>query len=805
MKEVDAMMDRSTQKELMESLRGLAGLFQQIDWQDQEQVQIVEDILATVNQSCKQSLSKGHYAFYEDTLRTLEQIIATTDWLHLRTAERETCCQLCQDVAMGLIKVLANEKEIKKEIVFLPYKASMWDSLESVWQAAYDDKEHCNAYVVPIPYCDRNPDMTAAEWHCEADQFPDYVPVLDWHDYTYEKLKEMHPDVIFFHNPYDNYNAVTSVDMQYYSRNLKYCTDKLVYIPYFVMGDTISAHFCQTQGVINADYVIVQDENIKEQYERYYPGGNCPEGKILALGSPKFDKVLNSRKEDFDLPESWKRIIDGKKVILYNTSLTAALENTDRLCTKLRSVLNTFKGREDVALWWRPHPLMDSTLRSMRPEYYKEYKKLETIYIQEGWGICDKSANLNRAIAYSDLYYGDQSSVIWLYRETGKPICIEHMYSSQEECYFTTIYIWLEKDEVWFVASGTGTTSLFRYDMKKNKTEYCGSTGRLASSEYDYCVLAKVKDKVVIAPYVAPENFLIYDLSRKQFFDIAIPNCYYSLLKSENTKFIDVIKYRDRLYFFAWGVPLVAMFDSIEQKMNYYEFFDDLQDIKWEIGSGGVVCIDNHAYIVLMNSNIVMNLNLDTMKMELAKTPVDIDGAYINYDYLKRRFYVVSSSTGDVLSWDNEQDVKYYPKVDTISTKDNILFQKTVIMRDRILLLPYNSDSYEEINLKCDSKKKYVSYGDCYTSVQYNGEKNVAFNHKNGSLLIAEYDGKIYSLKVPYDRYSFFDGIKDDNEKSMMFYENYNEIDWKGFENINRTRFRTKTDYGTTIYKYIVQ
>ena len=198
MKEVDAMMDRSTQKELMESLRGLAGLFQQIDWQDQEQVQIVEDILSTVNQSCKQSLSKEHYAFYEDTLRTLEQIIATTDWLHLRAAERETCCQLCQDVAMGLIKVLANEKEIKKEIVFLPYKASMWDSLESVWQAAYDDKEHCNVYVVPIPYCDRNPDMTAAEWHCEADQFPDYVPVLDWHDYTYEKLKEMHPDVIFF-------------------------------------------------------------------------------------------------------------------------------------------------------------------------------------------------------------------------------------------------------------------------------------------------------------------------------------------------------------------------------------------------------------------------------------------------------------------------------------------------------------------------------------------------------------------------------------------------------------------------------
>ena len=36
----------------------------------------------------------------------------------------------------------------KKEIVFMPYKASMWDSLESVYLAARED-ENCDAYVVP--------------------------------------------------------------------------------------------------------------------------------------------------------------------------------------------------------------------------------------------------------------------------------------------------------------------------------------------------------------------------------------------------------------------------------------------------------------------------------------------------------------------------------------------------------------------------------------------------------------------------------------------------------------------------------
>ena len=43
-----------------------------------------------------------------------------------------------------------NDISVQTEAVFLPYKASMWDSLESVWQAAAEDP-NCTAYVIPIP------------------------------------------------------------------------------------------------------------------------------------------------------------------------------------------------------------------------------------------------------------------------------------------------------------------------------------------------------------------------------------------------------------------------------------------------------------------------------------------------------------------------------------------------------------------------------------------------------------------------------------------------------------------------------
>lgn len=81
-----------------------------------------------------------------------------------------------------LIKVensIRNDVPIRKEAVFLPYKASMWDSLESVWRAA-DADPNCDAYVIPIPYYDKNPDGSFRQMHYEADQYPVDVPITNY-------------------------------------------------------------------------------------------------------------------------------------------------------------------------------------------------------------------------------------------------------------------------------------------------------------------------------------------------------------------------------------------------------------------------------------------------------------------------------------------------------------------------------------------------------------------------------------------------------------------------------------------------
>ena len=123
--------------------------------------------------------------------------------------------------------------KVRREAVFLPYKASMWDSLESVWQAANEDPE-CDAYVIPIPYYDKNPDGSFREMHYEGGLYPDYVPITRYDAYDFETRK---PDLIFIHNPYDECNYVTSVHPYFYSKNLKRFTEKLVYIPYFILSE----------------------------------------------------------------------------------------------------------------------------------------------------------------------------------------------------------------------------------------------------------------------------------------------------------------------------------------------------------------------------------------------------------------------------------------------------------------------------------------------------------------------------------------------------------------------------------------
>lgn len=301
----------------------------------------------------------------------------------------------------------------KMKAVFMPYNASMWDSLGSVYAKAKEDPRF-DVKVIPIPYYSLGPDGKPLEACYEGREMEKYVPITDYKKYNLAKER---PDIIFIHNPYDNCNLVTRVFDAYFSSNLVKYTQHLVYIPYYVSRNKTLPHFAQMPGVKNAWRSFVQNETIRQQY---IDGGIAPE-KVVALGSPKLDMVAQLSQTEMNIPPEWS-ILKGKQVFFYNTAIVDILNNRDCFLDKVRYTIDTVQKHPDMALLWRPHPLSMSTLQSMAPELLEGYRKIVEDFQCGGLGVYDESGDLERAIAISDGYIGDsESSVSSLYEATGKP------------------------------------------------------------------------------------------------------------------------------------------------------------------------------------------------------------------------------------------------------------------------------------------------------------------------------------------------------------------------------------------------
>lgn len=425
-------------------------LFSMIDFQDRTYKSFEEILAKGKNGGQKQKLTglledaqesaihigntvESLYGEGTDTVSELENYCETLYQMSLAIDDPGMQTELLNRMKRHLCQIrhfLEKDVPDKREIVFLPYKAAMWDSLESVWMAAKEDKD-ADVYVIPIPYYDRNPDGSFREEHYEGNLFPDYVEITHYDAYKFE-LRQ--PDMVFIHNPFDDGNYTTSVHPYFYSKNIKSFTEKLVYIPYYLWdGKSVAEHVTMVKALLYADYVIVQNEKEKEEYirqfEEIFPGFDLAK-KLLPLGSPKIDKVYSMSRQSHEVPEEWKKRAEGKKVILYNTSVNSLLNGNAPYIEKIYEVIQYFAELEDVILLWRPHPLMEATILSACPELYKRYMEIKDRFIREDLGIFDDTPDMYPAIGLSDAYYGDWSSVVWLYKETGKPVLIQHIENS---------------------------------------------------------------------------------------------------------------------------------------------------------------------------------------------------------------------------------------------------------------------------------------------------------------------------------------------------------------------------------------
>lgn len=206
------------------------------------------------------------YACYESAINSNSETSFPNHLLPIRTSI---------DSAKAVIKEQLLDR---KEALFLPIGPKEWNALIPLYEQALEDPM-LDPVVVPLPLFTKDyfgtPTMTYDEMvkATSFDAYPKNLPLMFWKDYN---LPLHCPDLIYIQNPYDGQNPLLSVPVDYYASNLIKHTPKLVFVPIgktseFGPDDTtdqfvLKKYITKTPGVIMADEIYVQSDNIKTQY-----------------------------------------------------------------------------------------------------------------------------------------------------------------------------------------------------------------------------------------------------------------------------------------------------------------------------------------------------------------------------------------------------------------------------------------------------------------------------------------------------------------------------------------------------------
>lgn len=317
-------------------------------------------------------------------------------------------------LTISQIKKMINEEiKTKLEIVFMPYKASMWDSFDSIYAEAINDPE-CEVHVVPIPFYEKNAEGQIIKFCYEGNDLPDNISTTPYEIYNFEERK---PDIIYIHNPFDGHNTLTMVNPRFFSENLSNYTNMLVYVPYYVAGSSQNPQVNLPLACNHVNKIVVQSSTLREAYIN----SGIEDTKILDLGSPKIDASLKLFIPKNSYLNLWKETQSQRKVFLFNTGI-ADLLSTNTWYGQIEETINYFLENPQFSLIWRPHPLTGVTLNTMRPNIKTSYEEIEKKIDSSPNIFVDNSSDAYPAIHVSDAIISDYSSILLQYIATGKPV-----------------------------------------------------------------------------------------------------------------------------------------------------------------------------------------------------------------------------------------------------------------------------------------------------------------------------------------------------------------------------------------------
>ncbi|MBR1865618.1 MAG: LicD family protein [Lachnospiraceae bacterium] len=337
-----------------------------------------------------------------------------------------------QSAFQGMRERIQEQIVDRGEILFLAIGPWEWKGFTGLYEAAVSDDE-CDIYVVPLPMLFKDAlgrvtaDGEAIEAAIRADEYPESVPLTSWTEYNVQLHQ---PERIYIQNPYDGENPCLTIPPQYYAGNLRNYTDKLIYIPPFEVDEFGEKdhndlynmkHYVTAPGVIYADKVIVQSENMQQRYVE----------KLTEFAGEATRALWEDKIKPLELPVRAYREHGtddtAKKKMLYCIGLNELSEYKTEVVKCIRERLELFKENGDsihVTVGFYPADM--SEWRRTDSRLTEEIIELLHTYEDKSWyRRCElQKTGFVSVVADHDAYYGSPSPLVLLFTHEKKPVML---------------------------------------------------------------------------------------------------------------------------------------------------------------------------------------------------------------------------------------------------------------------------------------------------------------------------------------------------------------------------------------------
>ena len=444
----------------------------------------------------------------------------------------------------------------------------------------------------------------------------------------------------------------------------------------------------------------MQSEEVRQTYIKW----TNPE-KVLALGSPKIDAVVNYKVNRDELPASWKEKCGGKKNFLYNTHLSSIISEGPLFIKRLQKVWEYFKKHQEIALLWRPHPLSIQTAEAMNPDFLKAYLYMVEQFKLLDNCIYDDTPDLNRAIGLSDAYMGDYSSLVMLYGFTGKPIYL-HSHQNRNMSEFERNSLLCDNGVIYndtFWMTHNLFNGLFKVDLRTGEAEFVTEIyGENWNQESLFRDIYYYNEKLFLIPQTA-NHIVQYDIITGEQRSIEIENKAYYFIH-----FSAVQRYNNYIVMFPLEKPNpiftldMECFTLQTYDMDYVAINPYMENKKGMIFGNSGVNLKKEFWVPFLQNCGVASFSERENKFYLISPEL---AGIRNLTYSHPYFYLTLNMMSEIIKWNPETGIKERIKVpDSLLGKKNAAIENIVVENGFIWIIP-SEGSY--IVKYCEKERNY--------------------------------------------------------------------------------------------------